>query len=163
MGGNELSTHEYITKLLGKETIDLNTYGESHGRNGNYSTNLQITGRELMTPDEVRRLDNRYAILFIRGERPILDLKYDLNKHPNIRFTTDGGAAPMILDRDLGIASAFITEAEDENDEGGVELDINEDDYLIISAEEIDEYLSGNKKPNETKKSEENSNEESNP
>lgn len=163
LGGNELSTHEYITKLLGKETIDLNTYGESHGRNGNYSTNLQITGRELMTPDEVRRLDNRYAILFIRGERPILDLKYDLNKHPNIRFTTDGGAAPMILDRDLGIASAFITEAEDENDEGGVELDINEEDYLIISAEEIDEYLSGNKKPNETKKSEENANEESNP
>ena len=78
---------EYI-----KENLDLNTYGKSHGRNGNYSTNYQQTGRDLMTPDEVRMLDNKYAILFIRGERPIKDLKYDILKHPNISLTTDGHA-----------------------------------------------------------------------
>lgn len=94
LGGNEQSTHEYVSKLLGKETIDLNTYGQSKGRNGSYSTNYQISGRELMTPDEVRMLDNRYALLFIRGERPIKDLKYDILKHPNIALTTDGQALP---------------------------------------------------------------------
>ena len=91
LGGNEQSTHEYVSKLLGKETIDLNTYGKSAGRNGNYSTNYQISGRELLTPDEVRKLDNRYALLFIRGESPIMDLKYDILKHPNVKKTTDGG------------------------------------------------------------------------
>ena len=82
LGGNDQSTCEYISKQLGKQTIDMNTYGRSKGRNGSYSTNYQITGRELMTPDEVRMLDNRYAILFIRGERPVIDLKIDPLKHP---------------------------------------------------------------------------------
>ena len=77
LGGNEQSTHEYVSKLLGKETIDTNSYGQSKGRNGSYSTNWQLAGRELMTPDEVRMLDNRYALLFIRGERPVEDLKFD--------------------------------------------------------------------------------------
>ena len=89
LGGNEQSTHEYVSKLLGKETIDMNTYGQSRGRNGSYSTNWQITGRELMTTDEVRMLDNKYALLFIRGERPIMDLKYDILKHPNVDLTAD--------------------------------------------------------------------------
>lgn len=92
LGGNEQSTHEYVSKLLGKETIDTNTYGRSRGRNGSYSTNYQLAGRELMTPDEVRMLDNRYALLFIRGERPIRDLKYDILHHPNVALTTDGSA-----------------------------------------------------------------------
>ena len=96
LGGNEQSTHEYVSKLLGKETIDLNTYGKSAGRNGNYSTNYQISGRELLTPDEVRKLDNRYALLFIRGENPIMDLKYDILKHPNVKKTTDGGEKPFM-------------------------------------------------------------------
>jgi type IV secretion system protein VirD4 len=94
LGGNEASTHEYISKLLGKSTIDTNTYGKSLGRNGNYSTNYQIAGRELLTPDEVRMLDNRYALLFIRGERPIQDEKFDILRHPNVAGTTDGKAAP---------------------------------------------------------------------
>ena len=96
LGGNEQSTHKYVSELLGKETIDTNTYGKSHGRNGNYSTNYQISGRELMTPDEVRMLDNKYAILFIRGERPVLDLKYNIFKHPKFALTEDGGAKPYI-------------------------------------------------------------------
>lgn len=95
LGGNETSTHKLISEsYLGKSTIDTNTYGKSSGRNGNYSTNYQISGRELMTPDEVRMLDNRYALLFIRGERPVMDEKYDILKHPNIALTEDGGAAP---------------------------------------------------------------------
>lgn len=94
LGGNEQSTHKYVSELLGKETIDLDTHGKSSGRNGNYSTNYQIAGRELMTPDEIRMLDNRYALLFIRGERAVKDLKYDIMKHPNIALTTDGNAKP---------------------------------------------------------------------
>ena len=95
LGGNETSTHKLISEsYLGKSTIDTNTYGKSSGRNGNYSTNYQISGRDLLTPDEVRMLDNRYALLFIRGERPVMDEKYDILKHPNIALTEDGGAAP---------------------------------------------------------------------
>ena len=95
LGGNETSTHKLISEsYLGKSTIDTNTYGKSSGRNGNYSTNYQISGRELLTPDEVRMLGNRYALLFIRGERPVMDEKYDILKHPNIALTEDGGAAP---------------------------------------------------------------------
>ena len=82
LGGNEQSTHEYVSKLMGKGTIDTTTHGLNKGRNGSYSDNYQQTGRELLTPDEVRMLDNRYALLFIRGERPIVDEKYDLMKHP---------------------------------------------------------------------------------
>ena len=94
LGGNETSTHKLISEsYLGKSTIDTNTYGKSSGRNGNYSTNYQFSGRELLTPDEVRMLDNRYALLFIRGERPVMDEKYDILKHPNIALTEDGGAA----------------------------------------------------------------------
>jgi type IV secretion system protein VirD4 len=94
LGGNEQSTHKYVSELLGKETIDMNTYGQSRGRNGSYSTNYQISGRELLTSDEIRMLDNRYALLFIRGERAVMDEKYDILRHPNVRLTTDGGAAP---------------------------------------------------------------------
>ena len=95
LGGNETSSHKLISEsYLGKATIDTNTYGKSSGRNGNYSTNYQISGRELMTPDEVRMLDNRYALLFIRGELPIMDEKYDILKHPNVALTADGKAKP---------------------------------------------------------------------
>jgi len=92
MGGNEQSTHKYVSELLGKETLDTNTYGRSTGRSGNYSTNYQIAGRELLTPDEVRMLDNRYALLFIRGERPIMDKKFDILRHPGVSGTADGKA-----------------------------------------------------------------------
>lgn len=95
LGGNEKETHKYVSELLGKETIDTNTYGQTKGKSGSYSTNFQQSGRELLQPDEVRMLDNQNALLFIRGKRPILDAKYDLMKHPNIRYTEDGGAGPF--------------------------------------------------------------------
>ena len=95
LGGNETSTHKLISEsYLGKSTLWLDTYGKSTGHSGSYSTNNQITGRELLMPDEVRMLDNRYALLFIRGERPIMDEKYNILKHPNVVLTTDGKAKP---------------------------------------------------------------------
>lgn len=139
LGGNEQSTHEYVSKLLGKETIDTNSYGQSKGRNGSYSTNWQLAGRELMTPDEVRMLDNRYALLFIRGERPVEDLKFDILKHPNIALTADGGAGPYRHGEDsISIAALSI----DENllKKAGAEP-VSEDEYLFFCEEELEELL----------------------
>lgn len=94
LGGNEAGTHEYLSKMMGKSTIDTRTSGQTKGRQGSYTQNYQNAGRELMTPDEIRRMDNKYALLLIRGEPPILDEKYNIMKHPNIRLTEDGGAPP---------------------------------------------------------------------
>lgn len=111
LGGNEQSTHKYVSEMLGKETIDTNTYGKSLGRNGNYSTNYQISGRELLTPDEVRLLDNHYSILFIRGERPVMDEKYNILTHPNVALTADGNAKPFIHGESTNaVASIYIDE-----------------------------------------------------
>ena len=96
LGGNEAGTAEYLSKQLGKQTIRTNTFGQTRGRNGSYSKNEQQLGRELMTPDEIRLMDNRYALLLIRGERPILDEKFDFKCHPHIGETTYGGAAPYV-------------------------------------------------------------------
>lgn len=95
LGGNEASTHKLLSEsYLGKSTLWLDSYGKSRGHNGSYTTNMSIIGRELLTPDEVRMLDNRYALLFIRGERPILDEKYNTFQHPNFVQTANGKAPP---------------------------------------------------------------------
>ena len=139
LGGNEQSTHEYVSKLLGKETIDTNTYGQSRGRNGSYSTNWQISGRELLDSAEVRMLDNQYALLFIRGERPVEDFKYDILKHPNVKLSTDGGAEPYRHGEDL------ISFATLELDEGALKRamaePVGEDEYLFFCEEELEELL----------------------
>ena len=96
LGGNEQSTHKYVSELLGKATIDTRTSGQTRGSHGSYTRNFQQTGRELMTPDEVQRMDNKFALLFIRGERPVCDLKYDLLRHPALALTADGKAKPYI-------------------------------------------------------------------
>ena len=96
LGGNESSTHKYVSEMLGKATIDTKTHGQTKGKSGSYSTNFQMSGRELLTPDEVRKLDNRYALLFIRGASPVMDEKYDLMHHPAISRSSLGGAAPYI-------------------------------------------------------------------
>ena len=96
LGGNESSTHKYVSEMLGKATIDTKTHGQTKGKSGSYSTNFQMSGRELLTPDEVRKLDNRYALLFIRGASPVMDEKYDLMHHPAISHSCLGGAAPYI-------------------------------------------------------------------
>lgn len=129
LGGNEQSTHKYVSELLGKETIDTNTYGLSRGRNGSYSTNYQQSGRELLTPDEVRMLDNRFALLFIRGERAVMDEKYDILKHPNLKLTVDGGGKPF---RHGGVENALDWKAVALNEEG---------DYELLSEEELEAML----------------------
>lgn len=140
LGGNEQSTHEYVSKLLGKETIDTNTYGQSYGRNGNYSTNWQITGRELMTPDEVRMLDNQYALLFIRGERPVKDFKFDILKHPNVKLSKDGGAPGYKhgLDK-YSVASIKFNEESYNSD---TKIETGEFDYVLLTDDEIEEIMS---------------------
>ena len=141
LGGNETSTHKLISEsYLGKATIDTNTYGKSSGRNGNYSTNYQISGRELMTPDEVRMLDNRCALLFIRGELPIMDEKYDILKHPNVALTTDGSAAPYEhggTEHAVATLSLAGIPAEDIPD-----MEETEPDYELLSDEDIEALFS---------------------
>ena len=146
LGGNEQSTHKYVTELLGKETIDTNTYGKSTGHSGSYSTNYQSTGRELLTADEVRMLDNNKAILLIRGEKPVIDFKYDILKHPNVKYTADGDGK-MYEHGEVTRATGEIQElTEDEILKLKDVLIIQDFDdknfnYELLSEEDIEEYL----------------------
>lgn len=134
LGGNEQSTHKYVSELLGKETIDTTSNTRSTGRNGNWTTNWQLSGRELLTPDEVRMVDNAEAILFVRGERPVMDEKYDLARHPRIRCTSDGGAEPYLHGRSpLALASASVAEASDS--EKAVSIEGAADAIVLTEAE----------------------------
>ena len=139
LGGNEQSTHKYISELLGKETLDTNTYGKSEGRSGNYSTNYQQTGRELLTADEVRLLDNNYGLLFIKGERPVKDKKYDLLKHPNIKQTLDGGCEPYIH----GQTRHFIDDWQN--------ILLTDNEYELLNQEEAEKYVKEIKENEESK------------
>ena len=139
LGGNEQSTHEYVSKLLGKETIDTNTYGQSKGKNGSYSTNYQMAGRELLTPDEVRMLDNKYALLFIRGERPIMDLKYNILKHPNVDLTANGKAEPYVHGFNDYVSGGLRFSLK--NDVEAKEEVTEEEDFVILSNIEVEEIL----------------------
>ena len=145
LGGNEKETHKYVSELLGKETIDTNTYGKSTGRNGNYSTNYQNTGRELMTPDEVRMLDNRYALLFIRGERPVMDFKYDILKHPDVSMTTDGKMDPYVhgVPWDAGSSIELVYEPEliKEASENAKLIELPETDYVLLSEDDVEKLV----------------------
>jgi type IV secretion system protein VirD4 len=142
LGGNEKSTHEYVSKLLGKETINSNTFGKTSGQNGHYSTNINIGGRELLMEDEVRMLDNRYAILFIRGEYPVMDLKYDLMKHPKIAFTEDGGAKPFIHGRDTrSVATVSLVGNDPELRNRAVDIEdlvTEQHDFEVLTNEELE-------------------------
>ena len=139
LGGNEQSSHKYVSELLGKDTIDTNTYGRTKGRNGSYSTNFQQTGRELLLPDEVRTLDNDYAILLIRGEKPIMDKKYDIKKHPNVIYTPDGKGERYIHGvKDYSIASIKLSI--DNNDLKEINIKDEQFDYEIVFSEDIDYY-----------------------
>lgn len=148
LGGNEQSTHKYVAELLGKETIDTNTYGKSTGRSGNYSTNYQITGRELLDAAEVRMLDNSKAILFIRGEKPILDEKYDILKHPSVALTTDGKASPYVHGgTENAVATISFAPAGVELTDPGKDIETM---YELLSNEELEAiYLSQEENTNE--------------
>ena len=129
LGGNEQSTHKFMSEYLGKETLDTNTYGKSSGKSGSYSTNYQQAGRELLTADEVRLLNNDYALLFIRGELPIIDRKYNILKHPNVKYTRDGS----------GIAYYHNEIRHTIDDWQNIVLTDNE--YELLSEEDLEEYF----------------------
>ncbi|MEF9966898.1 MAG: type IV secretory system conjugative DNA transfer family protein [Longicatena sp.] len=129
LGGNENSTHKFMSEYLGKETLDTNTYGKSSGHNGNYSTNYQQTGRELLTPDEVRLLDNNYGLVFMRGELPIFDKKYDILKHPNVKYTKDGKASAY----QHGSIKHEINDWQN--------ITLSDHEYELLSDEDMDEYF----------------------
>ena len=134
LGGNEQSTHKYVSELLGKSTIDTNTYGKSTGHSGNYSTNYQNAGRELLTPDEVRLLDNELALLFIRGERPIMDKKFEITKHSNVCMTPDGGNPTLEYQHgDVKEAVAFISLT---NNDAVTDIKTNETFIFLTDEEE---------------------------
>lgn len=139
LGGNEQSTHKYVSELLGKETIDTNTFGKSSGRSGNYSTNYQISGRELLTPDEVRMLDNKYALLFIRGERPIQDFKFNLFEHPNVSLTPLGNGKTYYHGGTENETGSILFNIEDYE----IATDIEEikSNYELISEEELEKFI----------------------
>ena len=142
LGGNEQATHKYVSELLGKATIDTNTYNRSYGMRGTYTRNDQIQGRELMMPDEVRMLDNQYALLFIRGERPVKDLKYDILKHPNVRLTVDGKAQPYIHgSTDKAVSTIMFLEDKQEVEMEASITDVLESDYEILSEEDLEEQF----------------------
>lgn len=144
LGGNEQSTHKYVSELLGKETIDTDSHTRSFGSHGNYSTSYQNTGRELLTPDEVRKLDNKYALLFIRGEKPVKDEKYNMLKHPNIDLTANGKEKPYIH----GLADKKVAEINLDENEGMSENAIQvtkdeniENEYELYSEFDIEKYF----------------------
>ena len=142
LGGNEQSTHKYVSELLGKETIDTNTYGRSYGSHGSYSTNDQIAGRELLTPDEVRMLDNNYALLFIRGERPVKDLKFNLKEHFNSMNTPIGNSEikPYIhggTENSVGTISFNLDNVKIDTNEI-IDLETKDFDIELLSSEEIE-------------------------
>lgn len=139
LGGNEQSTHKYVSELLGKETIDTNTYGKSSGRSGNYSTNYQNSGRELLTPDEVRMLDNKYALLFVRGERPVQDLKFNLFEHKNVELSGLGKAKPYLHGGTENAIASF--QIDYENYDIAKEVEEIDSDYEILSEDELEKYI----------------------
>ena len=151
LGGNEQSTHKYVSELLGKSTIDTNTYGKSTGRNGNYSTNYQITGRELLTPDEVRMLDNRHALLFVRGELPVMDDKIDLMKHPELHSSADGGAEQFRHGASIK-PSATVTFDYGIDPESLPEKEVTGGDYILLSEEDLELIFSQEEIHNEKTK-----------
>ncbi|WP_303194183.1 VirD4-like conjugal transfer protein, CD1115 family [Thomasclavelia spiroformis] len=129
LGGNEQSTHKFMSEYLGKETLDTNTYGKSSGKSGSYSTNYQQAGRELLTADEVRLLNNDYALLFIRGELPIMDKKYDILKHPNVKYTKDGSGITY-----------YHNEIKHTIDDWQ-NIMLSDEEYELLSEEDLEEYF----------------------
>jgi len=147
LGGNEQSTHKYVSELLGKETLDSNTYGKSIGQQGNYTTNYQIMARDLLTPDEVRMLDNRYAILFIRGELPVMDEKFDIMRHPSVAGTTDGKAEPFRHGVVTESVAALVFDAN--TDPADLpDMTVSDGDYELLSEEDLVERFNPKKEGN---------------
>lgn len=153
LGGNEQSTHEYISKLLGKATIDKKSTGESRGRQGSSSRNFDVLGREIMTPDEVRKMDNSKCLIFIRGLDPVLDKKYFTPKHPIFLQTADGDGKPYEYlgkteDHFIGKPFELLNEQGvehfvkmKENGENVFIQDLTYEEFMSLDKDRMKEYL----------------------
>lgn len=150
---NNLHT-KWCQNSYGKESIDLNTYGKSTGNSSSYSTNYQATGRELLTADEVRMLDNEKAILIIRGEKPVIDFKFDIMKHPNVKFTVDGdGECYEHGETDRATASMSILDITELTENKIIKEmeEVKETSYELLSEEDIENYILMEEYENERK------------
>ena len=98
-----------------------------------------------MTPDEVRMLDNRYALLFIRGERPVMDFKYDILKHPDVSMTTDGKMDPYVhgvpWDAGSSIELVYDPELIKEEAENAKLIELPETDYVLLSEDDVEKLV----------------------
>lgn len=130
-----------MSELLGKETIDSRNYGRTFGSKGSYSANDQILGRELFTPDEVRMLDNQYALLFIRGERPVKDFKYNLKEHPNVNKTPIGNGKVYMHGNVTNAIGSISFDFEGMSTKDIIKLETKETDYEILSEEEVEKLF----------------------
>ena len=147
---NNLHT-KWFQNSYGKESIDLNTYGKSTGNSSSYSTNYQATGRELLTADEVRMLDNEKAILLIRGEKPVIDYKFDIMKHPNVKYTADGeGEFYEHGSTDKATATISLLGLEEIKNTKEIK-EVEEITYELLSEEEIENYILMEEYENERK------------
>ena len=147
---------KWFLNSYGKESIDLNTYGKSTGHSGSYSTNYQQTGRELLMADEIRMLDNDKAILLIRGEKPVIDYKYDILKHPNVQYTVDGKGKVYEygkVDKNSGIITELTFEEIQKIKDIKYTEEIDENiDFKIIYEENIKKYKNIEELENEKNK-----------
>ena len=153
LGGNEQSTHEYVSKLLGKATIDKKSTGESRGRQGSSSRNFDVLGREIMTADEVRKMDNSKCLIFIRGLDPVLDKKYFTPKHPIFSQTADGDGKPYEYvnkteDHFIGQPYELLNEQGvehfvkmKENGENVFIQDLTYEEFMSLDKDRMKEYL----------------------
>ena len=107
-----------------------------------------------MTQDEVRMLDNRYALLFIRGERPVKDLKYDILKHPDVRLTADGKAESYIhgIPWDAGSSIELVYDPEliKEAAENAKHIELADTDYVLLSEEDVEKEIRNTNRTEET-------------
>ena len=138
LGGNEYGTFEYLSKILGKETERTVSHSIGRGSHGSSSESQQKAARDLATPDEIRRMSNDDALLLLRSEDPVVDRKYDLLKHPNIKMTTDGGAAPYVMPYDFMQMAVSISQKELATIEPDKIPAETLDKYELIDLEEIE-------------------------
>lgn len=138
LGGNEYGTFEYLSKILGKETERTVSHSIGRGSHGSSSESQQKAARDLATPDEIRRMSNDDALLLLRSEDPVVDRKYDLLKHPNIKLTTDGGAAPYMMPYDFMQMAVSISQKELATIEPDKIPAETLDKYELIDLEEIE-------------------------
>ena len=89
LGGDEKETTKYLSERVGKQTINIRNHSHSRGSRGNSTENRQTLARDLMTPDEIGRLDGNQCLLFITKEYVYKDYKYNVYNHPLANLLAD--------------------------------------------------------------------------